>query len=98
MTKGMDEQKNAVLSGYWPLFRFNPALAKEGKNPLQLDSKGPSIPLADYIYNETRFKALKTMNPERAEMLLKLSQAEVNRRFKMYEHLAAMDYSSQKQG
>ncbi|MFH1460177.1 MAG: pyruvate:ferredoxin (flavodoxin) oxidoreductase [Candidatus Omnitrophota bacterium] len=93
MTKGMDEQKNAVLSGYWPLFRYNPDLIAQGKNPMQLDSKAPSIPLAEYIYNENRFNALKKMNPQRAEMLLKKAQEEVNRRFKMYEYLAKMEYS-----
>jgi len=92
MTKGMNEQKKAVLSGYWPLMRFNPDLAKAGKNPLQLDSKPPSIPLEEYMYNENRFKALKYMNPERAKMLLELAQAEVISRFKKYECLAQMVY------
>ncbi len=94
MTKGMDQQKKAVDSGCWILFRYNPDLIKQGKNPMQLDSRAPSIPLEDYIYNETRFKALKTMAPERAEKFLKLSQQELKRRFKMYEHLAKMDYSA----
>jgi len=94
MTKGMDQQKKAVDSGFWILFRYNPDLMKEGKNPMQLDSKAPSIPLADYVYNETRFKALKNMNPERAAMLLKTSEDEIKRRYKMYEHIAKMDYSS----
>ncbi|RKY35264.1 MAG: pyruvate:ferredoxin (flavodoxin) oxidoreductase [Candidatus Omnitrophota bacterium] len=93
MTKGLDEQKKAVSSGYWPLLRFNPDLAKTGKNPLLLDSKAPSIPLQDYIYNENRFNSLKKMNPQRAEMLLNLSQREVKRRFKQYEYLAAMEYN-----
>ncbi|MCK4994717.1 MAG: pyruvate:ferredoxin (flavodoxin) oxidoreductase [Candidatus Omnitrophica bacterium] len=93
MTKGMDQQKKAVDSGYWTLFRYNPDLIKQGKNPMQLDSKAPSIPLEDYIYNETRFKALKTMAPERAATFLKLSQEELKRRYKMYEHLTKLDYS-----
>jgi pyruvate-ferredoxin/flavodoxin oxidoreductase len=95
MTKGMDQQKLAVDSGYWTLFRFNPDLIKQNKNPLQLDSKAPSIPLEDYVYNETRFKALKTMAPERAAEFLKLSQAELKRRYRMYEHLSKMDYSAE---
>jgi pyruvate-ferredoxin/flavodoxin oxidoreductase len=95
MTKGMDQQKKAVDSGFWVLFRYNPDLISEGKNPMQLDSKAPSIPLADYIYNETRFKALKNMNPERAAMLLKASEDEIKRRYKMYEHLSKLDYSKQ---
>jgi pyruvate-ferredoxin/flavodoxin oxidoreductase len=96
MTKGMDEQKKAVACGYWPLVRFNPALSKEGKNPLQLDSKEPSIPLEDYIYNENRFKALKQSNPQRAKELLDLAQYEVNCRFKRYQYMAAMDCSQEK--
>ncbi|MBU0633616.1 MAG: pyruvate:ferredoxin (flavodoxin) oxidoreductase [Candidatus Omnitrophica bacterium] len=92
MTKGMDEQKKAVACGYWPLLRFNPALKLEGKNPLQLDSKAPSIPLEEYIYNENRFRVLKSINPERAAMLLRISQEEVTRRFRAYEHLSKLDY------
>ena len=91
MTKGMDEQKKAVASGYWPLFRFNPNLVKEGKNPLQLDSKEATIPLEEYMYGENRFKALKAVNPERAKMLLELAQEEVKKIFKRYEYLAKMD-------
>jgi pyruvate-ferredoxin/flavodoxin oxidoreductase len=98
MTKGMDEQKKAVACGYWPLVRYNPDLSKEGKNPLQLDSKEPSIPLEDYIYNENRFKTLKKINPERAKQLLELAQHEVNCRFKRYEYMSKMDCSMEKLG
>ena len=73
--------------------RFNPDLIAQGKNPLQLDSKPPSIPLEEYMYNENRFRELKTTFPERAQKLLDLAQEDVNRRFKMYEHLAKMDYN-----
>ncbi|MCQ9205939.1 MAG: pyruvate:ferredoxin (flavodoxin) oxidoreductase [Omnitrophica bacterium] len=93
MTKGTNAQKKAVASGGWILMRFNPQLAKQGKNPLQLDSKAPSISLADYMYDENRFRALKAQNPQRAKVLLELSQADVNRRYKIYEHLAKLDYS-----
>jgi len=94
MTKGMDQQKKAVLSGFWPLFRFNPDLIKKGENPLKMDSKEPSIPLEEYVYNENRFKSLKAMKPERARDLLKKSEQEIKRRFKVYEHLSKMDYSN----
>ncbi|OPX30631.1 MAG: pyruvate:ferredoxin (flavodoxin) oxidoreductase [Candidatus Omnitrophica bacterium 4484_171] len=94
MTKGMDQQKKAVESGFWPLFRFNPDLIKEGKNPLQLDSKAPSIPLEEYVYNENRFRSLKASDPDRAKDLLLKAEKEIKRRFKMYEHLSRMDYSS----
>ncbi len=75
------------------MFRFDPRLAEQGKNPLQLDSKPPSIPLEDYIYNETRFKMLTVSAPETAKRLLAQGQKNVNARWKLYEHLAAMDYS-----
>jgi len=93
MSKSMEQQKKAVLSGCWPLIRFNPELAKEGKNPLQLDSKAPSIPLEDYVYSENRFKALRTVNPERAKVLLDTAQKEVTERFKQYEYSVNGDYS-----
>jgi pyruvate-ferredoxin/flavodoxin oxidoreductase len=85
---GLSQQKLAVESGAWPLYRFNPALAAEGKNPLSLDSKAPKIPLKDYVYNETRYSSLVQRDEERAEMLLKLAQEDVNDRWKMYERLA----------
>ncbi len=88
MAKGLEQQKLAVASGYWPLIRYNPSLAKEGKNPLQLDSKAPSIPLEKYVYNETRYTMLTQSNEEAAERLLKLAQEDVNTRWKMYEQWA----------
>ncbi|WP_455611212.1 pyruvate:ferredoxin (flavodoxin) oxidoreductase, partial [Cloacibacillus porcorum] len=66
MVKGLDQQKKAVESGHWMLMRYNPDLAKEGKNPLIIDSKEPTLPLEDYIYNEVRYKSLKAANPEEA--------------------------------
>ena len=96
MTNGMQEQKKAVACGYWPLIRYNPDLAKEGKNPLQLDSREPSISLADYIYNENRFKVLKRTNPERAKELLDLAQHEVTCRFKKYQYMSKMDCVQEK--
>ena len=86
---GLEQQKLAVKSGYWPLIRFNPDLAKEGKNPLQLDSKAPSIPLEEYTYNENRYKMLTRTMPEVAKKLLKEAQEGVLKRWKMYERLAA---------
>ncbi len=90
MAKGLDQQALAVKTGYWPLVRYNPELRSEGKNPLQLDSKAPSIPLEDYIYNENRYRAVKARDPEMAADLLKRAQADVNRRWKLYEYWAAM--------
>ena len=87
---GLEQQKAAVQSGYWPLYRYNPDLAKQGKNPLQLDSKAPSLPLDKYIYNETRYTMLVHSDPEAAKRLLALAQEEVAKRWKLYEHLASM--------
>jgi pyruvate-ferredoxin/flavodoxin oxidoreductase len=85
---GMEQQKAAVNSGHWPLFRYNPDLATEGKNPFQLDSKAPTIALKDYIYNETRYTMLAKSNPEHAKVLLQQAEGDVSTRWKLYEHLA----------
>ena len=95
MRRGFDQQKAAVESGAWPLFRFNPTLIDEGKNPLQLDSKAPSIPLEEYIYNENRYKVLKNASPDIAAALLKKAQADIDRRWKLIEHWAAMPGSGE---
>ena len=89
MTTAMQDQKKAVLSGYWPLFRFNPDLASEGKNPLTLDSKAPAIPLERFIYHQTRFNILTKSQPERAKQLLKLAQQDVYARWTFYEQMAS---------
>jgi pyruvate-ferredoxin/flavodoxin oxidoreductase len=87
---GMDQQKAAVLSGHWPLFRYNPDLAKAGKHPLQLDSKPPSVPLKKYAYNETRYSMLAHSNPKVAAELLERAQQDLLARWRLYEHWAAM--------
>ena len=88
MTKGMQNQKIAVETGYWPLFRYNPLLEKEGKNPFHLDSKAPKSPLREFTQLETRFKMLEKSHPERARELAKLAQEDVNVRWKIYERMA----------
>jgi pyruvate-ferredoxin/flavodoxin oxidoreductase len=90
MAFGMNQQKNAVLSGYWPLVRYNPALRAEGKNPFQLDSKAPSIPLKQYAYQEARYTMLARSNPEAARELLELAQQDVTRQWRVYANRAAM--------
>ena len=90
MVFGMNQQKSAVLSGYWPLMRYNPAMRLEGKNPFQLDSKGPSMPLKDYVYQEARYTILARTNPEAAAQLLHEAQEDVQRRWRVYESRAAM--------
>ena len=91
---GLNQQKLAVDSAAWPLYRYNPALITEGKNPLTLDSKAAKIPLKDYIYNETRYSSLVQRDEERAEMLLKLAQEDVLSRWRQYEQMAAMSFES----
>ena len=90
MAFGLNQQKNAVLSGYWPLMRYNPALRKEGKNPFQLDSKAPSIPLKQYAYQEARYTMLARSNPEAARELLQMAQDDVTRQWRVYANRAAM--------
>ncbi len=98
LANGLDQQRLAVASGYWPLFRFNPDLVKRGKNPLQLDSKAPTLPLQKYAYNETRYTMLVQSNEEAAERLLKLAQEDVNTRWKLYEQLATMSVNGKADG
>ena len=88
MAKGMQQQKLAVESGYWPLYRYNPALRGTDQNPLHLDSRPPKIPLKDYAYNEARYRMLAMSNPVVAEKLMTAAQEEVERRWKKYTELA----------
>ncbi len=90
LVHGLDQQKAAVTSGYWPLLRYNPVLKEQGKNPFQLDSKAPSMPLEKYIYNETRYTMLVKSNPDAAKTLLKQAQEDVLDRWRLYEYMAAM--------
>jgi pyruvate-ferredoxin/flavodoxin oxidoreductase len=96
MRYGMNQQKAAVLSGHWPLFRYNPDLLKLGKHPLELDSKAPGLPLKKYAYNETRYTMLAHSDPGAAKELLALAQEDVLARWRFYEHLAAMPVSGTK--
>jgi pyruvate-ferredoxin/flavodoxin oxidoreductase len=90
LVHGLEQQKLAVQSGYWPLMRYNPALRAEGKNPFQLDSKAPSIRLKDYAYREARYTMLARGNPEHAAALLKEAQDDVERQWRVYSARAAM--------
>jgi pyruvate-ferredoxin/flavodoxin oxidoreductase len=90
MSHGLDEQKKAIDSGAWILFRYNPMLKAEGKNPLSLDSKEPKSDIEEYMYNQLRFKALKRMDPEKAQKYLQLAREEVEQRYKTYKTLASM--------
>ncbi len=96
MEKGMEEQKAAVESGHYILFRYNPLLAAQGQNPLKIDSKAPAISYEEFAYRETRFKMLTKSMPERAQELIKQAQESVNARWNMYEGWAAMKYGEEK--
>jgi pyruvate-ferredoxin/flavodoxin oxidoreductase len=90
MAFGMNQQKAAALSGYWPLMRYNPALRKEGKNPFQLDSKAPSIPFKQYAYQEARYSMLMRSDPETARALLQIAEEDVDRTWYEYQSRAAV--------
>ncbi len=90
MAFGMKQQKAAVLSGYWPLMRYDPRVRQQGKNPFQLDSKAPTVPLRDYIYAEARYSMLVRSDPKTARALLRLAEDDVARRWEIYEGRAAM--------
>jgi pyruvate-ferredoxin/flavodoxin oxidoreductase len=90
LVHGLEQQRLAVQSGYWPLMRYNPGLRAEGKNPFQLDSKAPSIRLKDYAYREARYTMLARGNPEMAAELLKEAQDDVERQWRVYSARAAM--------
>jgi pyruvate-ferredoxin/flavodoxin oxidoreductase len=92
MEKGLQQQKLAVQSGLWPLYRYDPRLAAQGKNPLLIDYKEPSIPVDQYMYNETRFRMLVQSDEARAETLLKLSKEDAKARWNFYSQMAAMHY------
>ena len=87
--QGLEHQKAAVESGFWPLYRFDPRRVAEGKPGLQLDSKAPTKVMADYMSNETRFQIVKKADPERYERLVQFAQEQVEERRRLYEHLAA---------
>lgn len=88
MTNGLQQQKALVESGRWLLYRYNPTLQQEGKNPLQLDMKAPSELVEKSMYQENRFKILMKSKPEIAQQLLMQAQREVNTRWGVYQYLA----------
>ena len=96
MRKGLDQQKLAVNSGIWPLYRYNPALADEGKNPLTIDSKDPTVPVSDYAYNETRYRMLLQSDEVRAEALMASAVEDVAKRWELYKQMANIQYTATK--
>ncbi|MDZ7799824.1 MAG: 4Fe-4S double cluster binding domain-containing protein [Trueperaceae bacterium] len=93
MSKGMEQQKLATTSGYWPLFRYDPRRAEEGANPLKLDSRPPKIPFREYALKENRYRMLRMTAPDEAEALLDAAQDAVDERWAALERMAAHDPS-----
>jgi pyruvate-ferredoxin/flavodoxin oxidoreductase len=91
METAIDLHKDAVDSGFWPLYRYNPELASEGKNPLMLDSKAPSKGLEDFVSKQNRFRVLQVADPKRADRLLEALRKDVITRWKFYEQMASLD-------
>lgn len=91
MKKGVEQQKLAVASGFWPLYRYNPQRRGQGLNPLQIDSAEPSIEVRQYAYNEPRFKSLVSSNPEHAELLMKQLQEDVKARWQSLAKMAQVE-------
>jgi len=91
MGSGMNEQKKAVASGRWPLYRYNPALKAQGKNPLTIDSGAPTIPVSEFMMGENRFRALHKTSPEVAARLMKLAEEEYKWRLSVYKQLSEMN-------
>jgi pyruvate-ferredoxin/flavodoxin oxidoreductase len=90
LVHGLEQQKLAVQSGYWPLMRYNPGLREVGKNPFQLDSKAPSIQLKEYAYREARYTMLTRSNPKLAAELLEEAQKDVDLQWRVYSARATM--------
>ena len=93
LVNGLNQQKLASATGYWPLIRYNPALRAAGQKPFVLDSPRPTVPLEDYIYNENRYRVLKQTHPEEAEQLLRSAQEAIELRWQTYEHMANQEPS-----
>jgi len=85
---GLEQQKLAVNSGIFPLYRFDPRRVATGEAGMVMDSKQPSVPLEEYMQNEARFRMLQISNPERAKELAQISQKQVSSHFKLFEHIA----------
>ncbi len=90
MSTSMTHQKEAVKSGYWPLYRYHPSTG-EHERPFQLDSAAPSIPLREFALQEARYAMLARSDPERSNMLLDLAQEAIDERWRYYEQLSTVE-------
>ncbi|MGL6581880.1 thiamine pyrophosphate-dependent enzyme [Aeromonas caviae] len=93
MEQGLAQQKRAVNSGHWPLMRYNPVLRSAGQNPFSLDSLRPSIPLAEYRQEETRYRVLAQSHPQEAERLMQVAQQVAWQKWATYEEMATREAS-----
>ena len=98
MGTSMDQMKKAVDAGYWHLYRYNPMLAKEGKNPFILDSKEPTASFRDFIRSESRYTALEVTFPDIAEELFAKTEQDAKERYETYRKMAKriLDYKNRK--
>jgi pyruvate-ferredoxin/flavodoxin oxidoreductase len=93
MSTAMSHQKDAALSGYWPLYRYDPRLAREGLHPFHLDSRKPTLPLKEFTMKEARYAMLARSNPAQSERLMALAQQDVDERWRFYEQMAGVERS-----
>jgi pyruvate-ferredoxin/flavodoxin oxidoreductase len=98
MAKGMDQQKRAVDSGYWPLWRYDPRHAGPGEHPFHLDARAPKLPLSEFTGRETRFAMLARSRPQEAERLAALARDDVAERRLVYEQLAEVEHEQATEG
>jgi pyruvate-ferredoxin/flavodoxin oxidoreductase len=95
MAKSLEQSKLAVQSGHWPMYRYDPRLPEQGKNPLVIESRKPTIPISQYAYNETRYKMLTQMDEDRAEKLMGEAQQDAESRWTLYQQMASMHYNEE---
>lgn len=94
LSHGLEQQQRAVASGIWPLYRYDPRRTAQGLPALQIDSKPPSIPVGKYMSQETRFRMVEKIDPDRFRHLAKAAQRHATQRVKLYEHMAALSLAS----
>ena len=94
LAHGADQQKMAVDSGHWPLFRFDPRRMEKGETPLQMDSGAPKIPMLQYVRNETRYRMIEQQDPENFKKLMDQAQHDTTNRFSVYEQLAKLSINA----
>ena len=95
IASGLEHQKLAVETGYWPLYRYDPRNAGTGKSPMMLDCKSPSVPLSEYLRTENRFAIVERKDPERYKTLVAAAEADLKRRRAIYEKLAELTLPAQ---